>query len=176
MENINVILQDAVNEAIAEIKANSRSAGQVATGKTLKSLEGRVEVSQSGYTAMILGRKYFGALETGSGPARRKGTDAERRQFIDNLKEWCKVRGFTRSGLSDEQYERLAKWLAWRIKKYGTTLYQKGGRKDIFTPAVDKLTATLLNSLSSLFAQQIVNDFTQGFQGFGNSPLSVKIK
>lgn len=176
MQNINIILESAINEAIAEIKSASQAAGQVATGKTLRSLEGRVEVSQTGYTAMILGRKYFGALETGSGPARRKGTDAERREFIESLKEWCRVRGFTSGGLSDEQYERLAKWLAWRIKKYGTQLYQKGGRRDVFTPAVDKLTANLLETIPTLFAQQIVNDFTQGFQGFGNSPLSVEIK
>ena len=170
MQDIHNIIDSAISEAIEQIKQASTSAGQKVTGRTLASLEGRVTVEANGnFVAEILGRPFFGALETGSGPARSKGSESARKQFITDLTLWCKARGFTSSGLSDEQYERVAKWLAWYLKRYGSSLYRKGGRRDIFTPAVDVLTQRLLEDIPLLFSQQIVNEFTRGFQGFGNA-------
>lgn len=165
------IIGSAIDEAIDEIKSNSRAAGQVVTGRTLKSLSKEViNEGEGSFTARIYGRAFFGALETGSGPARKRGTDAEREEFQRNLEEWCKIRGFPASGLTPEQLTRVAKWLRWRLNKYGSRLYRKGGRKDIFTPAVEHLDENLRERLTSFYEVEIADLFTQGFQGFGNSP------
>lgn len=171
MKRPDTVIASALDEAINEIKSNSRAAGQVVTGRTLKSLSREVIAEADGtFTARIYGRAFFGALETGSGPAHRRGTDAEREEFQRNLEEWCRIRGFPASGLTPEQLTRVAKWLRWRLNKYGSRLYRKGGRKDIFTPAVENLDASLTERLTSFYEIEMENLFTQGFQGFGNSP------
>ena len=169
MQDLHNILDNAIAEAIDQIKQASTAAGQKVTGRTLASLEGRVTVQDNGnFVAEILGRPFFGALETGTSPARHKGSDAARKQFITDLALWCKARGFTSTGLSDEQYQRIATWLSWYLKKHGSKLHRDGGRRDIFTPAVDALTQRLLEDIPTLFSQQIVNNFTR-LQGYGTS-------
>jgi len=61
----------------------------------------------------------------------------------------------------------------WYINKYGTKLYQRGGRKDIFSPAVAAFTDALQEQLLFFFQKQLTDMFTDGFQGFGNSELSI---
>ena len=163
MQNIQDIIVSSLDELIDEIKTNSTRAGQVATGKTLKSLESVVP-SEGGltYAAQLLARPFFGTLETGSGPARRKGTDKEREAFRRSLEEWCRVRGFPKSGLSDEQLKRAAERLRWYLLRYGSRLYRRGGRKDIFTPAVESFEDRLSNGLLSLFETEVINSFTGG--------------
>lgn len=170
MKKADIIIASALDDAIEEIRSNSRAAGQVVTGKTLKSLYREVVPEADGYTARLYGRAYFGALETGSGPARKRGTDAELEEFQRNLEEWCRIRGFPSSGLTPEQLTRVAKWLRWRLNKYGSRLYRKGGRKDIFTPAVENFEERLTEQLTSFYSTEVENLFTEGFQGFGNSP------
>lgn len=165
MQSIHDIIADNLDVMIAEIKTNSTRAGQVATGRTLKSLE---KVIHSGgnldYSAQVLGRPFFGTLETGSGPARKRGSDKDREAFKSSLSEWCRIRGFPSSGLTDEQYRRAAERLRWYILRYGSKLYRKGGRRDIFTPAVKTFEDRLTNSLASLFETEIVNSFTSNFR------------
>ena len=76
--------------------------------------------------------------------------------------------------MSDEQLYLEANRLRWYINKYGTRLYQQNGRKDIFTPAVEGFIQTLQEQLIMFFKQQIEDKFIDGFQGFGNSALSVQ--
>lgn len=162
MKSIQEIIVSALDEMIAEIKDNSTRARQVATGKTLKSLE-RVVYSEGGltYSAQLLGRPFFGALETGSAPARRKGTDKEREEFRRSLEEWCRVKGFPKAGLTEDQLRRAAERLRWYLLRYGSSLYRRGGRKDIFTPAVESFEERLSNGLLSLFETEVINSFTE---------------
>lgn len=168
---IDALVEDALEKCISQIKANSKRAGQVATGKTLKSLEWRLERAGNDYVATILGRKYFGALETGRGVY--QGGKADIKAFNDALVEWMRARGI-HSEMNDEQLRLEANRLRWYINRYGTRLYQRGGRKDIFTPAVEGFIETLQKQLAVFFEKQISDMFTQGFQGFGNSELSVQ--
>lgn len=167
-EEITTLLTNAFGKCIAEIKSNSESAGQVATGKTLRSLEFTLQKEGTAYIARILGRPYFGTLETGRGVY--QGGKGDPRGFNQRLIEWMKARGF--QCRSEEEYERQANRLRWYINKFGTKLYQKGGRKDIFSPAVADLTQVIEEELIVFYTHQIEDMFTRGFQGFGNSPLS----
>ena len=71
----------------------------------------------------------------------------------------------------EAEYLRMANYLRWKINKFGTALYRKGGRKDVFTPAVNDLADFVEKELIVFFESQMENMFTRGFQGFGNSPM-----
>lgn len=138
MISIRERITDIVNDCISDIKRNSRAAGQVATGRTLKALQSEVTSFGDAYTARIIGMSYTGALETGRGAARTAGSPAQQREFIRNLAEWCRIRGI-HTEFNDEQMWNFARYLKWRINKYGTQLYRRGGRKDIISPAIERM-------------------------------------
>lgn len=164
-DNIDVIISGSMAKCIETIKTNSRAAGQVATGKTLRSLEYTLQRLGKSYLARILGRPYFGTLETGRGPY--NGGKGDPQGFNQRLIEWMKARNFQ---CKDEaEYLRMANYLRWKINKLGTVLYRKGGRKDIFTPAVDEMTEFLEQELIVFFQAQMEDMFTKGFQGFGRA-------
>lgn len=164
-DRLESIVRKALSQCIATIKDNSTRAGQVATGKTLRSLEYTLKDSGTAYIAQILGRPYFGTLETGRGPYRGGKGDPE--GFNQRLIEWMKARGF--NCRDEEEYRRMANYLRWKINKFGTALYRKGGRKDIFTPAVADLQEFLEKELLMFFQYTVEDMFTKGFQGFGRS-------
>lgn len=150
-DSIAGILDGLLGDMMAGIKHNSTMAGQVATGKTLRSLHYVVEPAMDGsVSGTLFGRAFFGTLETGRGPARRKGTASDRAAWQAQLKEWCRIRGFPAAGLSDAQYERAATFLRWYINKHGDRLYRRGGRKDIFTPEVATFKSRLKEALYTL--------------------------
>lgn len=163
MQGLQELLQDSLRKCVEEIKARHIAAGQMATGKTARALEWRLRIEGSRYIGEILGRPYTGALETGSRPARRRGTEAERQAFVQSLTEWCRVRGFPASGLTDDEYKRAANWLSWYIKKHGTSLYRKGGRRDIITPAIDALRATVEERLQLYYSELMAASFDNQF-------------
>lgn len=156
MQTLDAELKAILNDAVADIRRRSQQAGQVATGRTLRALEVRVRAEGGKVIGEIWGNKYTGALETGSRPARKRGTDEQRQQMIANLKEWCRVRGLS-TGMTDKQTENLARYLAWYIKKYGTRLYRNGGRRDIITPAIE-FTRNAVNERMSLYYEQLISD------------------
>lgn len=166
MTSIQEYLEEALNLTIADIKRRHVAAGQKVTGRTMNALEARVRAEGNRYIGEIWGRPFTGALETGSAPARKRGTEEERQRFIKQLAEWCRMRGFPEGGLTDEQYERAAKWLKWYIGKYGSRLYRSGGRQDIITPALQMLSNLMTERLSlyynELMSETIDNNFFKG--------------
>ena len=162
---LETIVRGALEKCISTIKENSTRAGQVATGKTLRSLEYPLQDKGTAYMARILGRPYFGSLETGRGPY--AGGKGDPSGFNERLIEWMKARNF--NCRDEDEYRRMANYLRWKINKFGTALYRKGGRKDIFTPAVADLTEFLEEELLIFFEHAVEDMFTKGFQGFGRS-------
>ena len=150
-------IRKALDDCVTDIRRRSTQAGQVATGKTLRSLEVRVRNEGKAIIGEIWGRPFFGALETGSRPARRKGTAASRASMVQSMKEWCRIRGLT-NGMSDKQAENFARWLSWYIKKYGSKLYRQGGRRDIITPALEATKEQLAQRLGAYYEQIIINN------------------
>lgn len=157
-------IEKALTDCVNDIRRRSTQAGQVATGRTLRALEVRVRNEGAAIVGEIWGRPFTGALETGSRPARRKGTAAERKAMVADMKEWCRIRGLT-DGMTDRQAENFARWLSWYIKRYGSALYRKGGRRDIITPAVEATKNELAERLGAYYEQQLTYDINNKFFG-----------
>ena len=157
-------IQNTLLNAVDDIKRRSTQAGQVATGKTLRALEVRMKAEGQVIIGQIWGRPFTGALETGSRPARREGTPASRRAMVEDMKEWCAIRGLT-AGMTDQQAENFARWLSWYIKRNGSALYRKGGRRDIITPAVEATKNELTERLGAYYEQLLTSDINVKFFG-----------
>jgi hypothetical protein len=157
-------IEKALTDCVNDIRRRSTQAGQVATGRTLRALEVRVRNEGAAIVGEIWGRPFTGALETGSRPARRKGTAAARKAMVADMKEWCRIRGLT-DGMTDKQAENFARWLSWYIKRYGSALYRKGGRRDIITPAVEATKNELAERLGAYYEQQLTYDINNKFFG-----------
>ena len=153
-------IRKALNDCVGDIKRRHIQAGQRATGRTMNALEVRIRREADAIVGEIWGMPYTGAWETGSRPARRKGTAASRESMVQNLKEWCKIRGLA---VNDEQAQRLAKYLAWYIKRYGSKLYRNGGRRDIITPAIEATKQTVEQQLGIYYEQLITETIDNNF-------------
>ena len=81
-------IEKALTDCVNDIKRRSTQAGQVATGRTLRALEVRVRREGVNVIGEIWGRPFTGVLETGSRPARRKGTATARQAMVADMKEW----------------------------------------------------------------------------------------
>jgi hypothetical protein len=157
-------IEKALTDCVNDIRRRSTQAAQVATGRTLRALEVRVRNEGAAIIGEIWGRPFTGALETGSRPARRKGTAAERKAMVADMKEWCRIRGLT-DGMTDRQAENFARWLSWYIKRYGSALFRKGGRRDIITPAVEATKNELAERLGAYYEQLLTYDINNKFFG-----------
>ena len=157
-------IEKALTDCVNDIRRRSTQAGQVATGRTLRALEVRVRNEGAAIVGEIWGRPFTGALETGSRPARRRGTAAERKAMVADMKEWCRIRGLT-DGMTDKQAENFARWLSWYIKRYGSALFRKGGRRDIITPAIEATKNELAERLGAYYEQQLTYDINNKFFG-----------
>lgn len=153
-------IRKALNDCVGDIKRRHIQAGQRATGRTMNALEVRMRREADAVVGEIWGMPYTGAWETGSRPARRKGTAASRESMVQNLKEWCKIRGLA---VDDKQAERLAKYLAWYIKRYGSKLYRNGGRRDIITPAIEATKQTVEQQLGIYYEQLVTETIDNNF-------------
>lgn len=145
----------------ADIRTNAVREHKVNTGKTIASLEQRYRSDPEGHIFEVWANKYFGALDTGSAPARRKGSDAERAAFLRELAAWCSAKGFPTVGLTPEQYERAAKWLKWYILKNGSYLHRHPAEQyRVIRPAVERFEERLVERLSIFYEAEITNTFT----------------
>ncbi len=161
MTNIGEEIKAALDDCIADIRQRHVAAGQRASGRGMASLEASVERVGEGYRARILGLPYVGAWETGRAPARRAGKAQEQAAFVASLAEWCRIRGFPESSLSDEEYIRTARWLRWYINRFGTKLYRSGGRRDILTPACEALVRRMEQITSGYYENELHENFRQ---------------
>lgn len=100
-------------------------------------LESRVRTEGGMLTGEILGWRYTGSYEEGSQPA-RQGNGSQKQQMLSQLREWARVRGMT-AGMSESEQQSLAYALRKKILREGTSLYRSGGRRDIITPALERL-------------------------------------
>ena len=150
------MLAEELGTTVADVRKAISASGQSATGRTAQSLEARVKSENGVISGQLLGRPYAWALETGSRPARKKGTEAERQAFIRQLYEWCRARGLPDGAASEEQRLRFAKFLKWHINKYGTRLYRRGGRKDVITPSLQRLEREVPPRVGSYYVSEIM--------------------
>ena len=159
MTSIQEDIKAALDDCITDIRQRHVAAGQRASGRGMASLEGSVECAGDGYVGRIEGLPYVGAWETGRGPARKAGAPQEQAAFVASLAEWCRIRGFPASSLSDEEYIRTARWLRWYINRFGSKLYRAGGRRDILTPATEALMQRLEQIASAWYEAEVREKF-----------------
>lgn len=166
MATIEEMMHKTLDDCVADIKRRSTQAGQVASGRTLASLEVRLRREGESIIGEIWGRPFTGALETGSRPASRASRNPKltRKVMAVDLAEWMRIRGLT-NGLTDEQRKHAAEHLAWYIRKYGSALYRKGGRRDIITPAVEATKNELTERLGAYYEQLLTSDINVKFFG-----------
>ncbi|MDR1197746.1 MAG: hypothetical protein LBK94_01865, partial [Prevotellaceae bacterium] len=124
-------------------------AGQVATGRTKAMLEHNV----SGMSGVLLGAPWTFTLERGRGPAHGGNSKGA---FLENLKQWIVAKGIPYKDNAD--LERLANFFRWHINKFGTRLWQSGGRQDIFTPAINEFSDNVANGVASIYVEEIISN------------------
>ena len=119
------ILHEAGNDYVRAIRDNLASTGTDATGETSKSVGYEVYQNGDKWTLNVYGgRPFFPTVETGSKPSKKKPSP----KMIDKIKTWAGVRGILASPWA----------VAKNILKYGSKLWQRGGRRDIYSNVAER--------------------------------------
>lgn len=165
MENTENSVREILSEELKSLRqriiANHEEAEQVASGKTRKSL--RVEVGDN--YGILFGRYPFGTLETGRKPGKVP------KNFADIIRQWIIDKGITVSPIpyvrkKSEKWEpkytpqergvmNFAGAIAHRIAKDGTKLHRDGGRKDIYTPEIEKTVKAITERIGLSMSMEI---------------------
>ena len=128
------------------IAQNIILAGANASGQTIASME----VKTTSTSGTLLGRNYFGTLETG----RRAGKIP--RNFGDIIYEWMQAKGIH---ANDGKDMNMAWAIAKTIARLGTTLHppRGQGRDTIYSQEILRTTANIHERISGLFSLMIGN-------------------
>ena len=133
---------DALNSMRQRISENIDSLGLRASGKTQASMH----VEQTDGGGILWGRQYFQGLEQGSAPAPRG------RWFRDVIKQWIVDKGIavdtSRYRNSESALNSAAYIISRAIIRNGTVTYQRGGRKDVYTPVLTQGVAELRKTIA----------------------------
>lgn len=152
-----IIIAQELEELKARIIQNHTAAGQVASGRTAKSLR-IVSEEDSG---RLYGRHHFGVLETG-----RKAGKVPRRFYLI-IRQWMRDKGIdapAKPYKTDRKHkytaeERGALSMAWaiaeKIRKKGTLLHRKGGRNDIYSREILRTKKVVMERLSMFIKSKI---------------------
>lgn len=143
-----LLLRDKVMELVAsELEAlkqriieNHRSAGQVASGRTIASL--KVEITGDG--GVLWGRSAFGTLETGRKPGKVPAG------FWKIIRQWMDDKG-----IQVEKPDSFAYLVARKIAREGTQLFRNGGRSDIYSPEVKDTVERVSDGIGILFGSEV---------------------
>lgn len=107
---------------VQAIRNNIQRAGQNASGDTSNSLQIDVKENEESASLTISGAPWFFTLETGRKPGKMPP--------VSKIQRW----------IDTKPIANATKGLAWAISKNiakkGTKLFQKGGRKDIFSNVI----------------------------------------
>lgn len=128
---------EALKQRIIE---NHRSAGQVASGRTIASL--KVEITEDG--GVLWGRSPFGTLETGRKPGKVPAG------FWKIIRQWMDDKG-----IQVEKPDSFAYLVARKIAKEGTQLFRNGGRSDIYSPEVKDTVERVSDGIGILFGSEV---------------------
>ena len=128
---------EALKQRIIE---NHRSAGQVASGRTIASL--KVEMTEDG--GVLWGRSAFGTLETG-----RKGGKVPA-GFWKIIRQWMDDKG-----IQVEKPDSFAYLVARKIAKEGTQLFREGGFYKIYSPEVKDTVERVSDGIGILFGSEV---------------------
>jgi hypothetical protein len=133
------IVEQKLQAAIVKIQDNLQNTGTNASRRTSQSL--RLESSDYGF--IIYGRKAFATVETG------RAAGGIPKGFNEIIKQWIIDKGLSvtqipykrkesenwrpKYSVSERSLNIAAGAISFTIKKSGSSLFRKGGRKDIFS-------------------------------------------
>lgn len=143
-----LLLRDKVMELVAsELEAlkqriieNHRSAGQVASGRTIASL--KVEITEDG--GVLWGRSAFGTLETGRKPGKVPAG------FWKIIRQWMDDKS-----IQVEKPDSFAYLVARKIANEGTQLFREGGFYKIYSPEVKDTVERVSDGIGILFGSEV---------------------
>jgi len=160
LSKLRFILQKFGQDSIKIIEKNSRSAGQPATGDTLRSLKSDAKETDQSTRLEVSGPMHVMVLETGRGPY-AGGPESNLQKKIEI---WMRAKPVQpRDGQTIQQ---AAKGITWYINKFGTELYRKGGRKDIITPALrQKRFDELETEIGNFFLNKTISNVQTAIDG-----------
>jgi hypothetical protein len=141
MKSISDIIKTELTECHKSITANQIAAGQIASGMTSRmwSVE---NCSIAG--GQLWGFGFYRVWETG----RKAGKWPPRAAILSWVQQ--------KLGKTGSEANSLAFLIARKIGTEGSSLYRKGGRKDIFTPPFEKLGDNLADKIGNLLIETIV--------------------
>lgn len=155
------IVREELTAFMERVRENHRRAGQVASGRTSRSMH--VEVDNSEGT--VFGRVAFGTLETG-----RKGGNVPR-NFREVIRQWMRDKGISADPIPyvrkpSEKWQpkytpqergdmSLAGAIAHKIQTSGTKLYRDGGRSDIYSNEIPRTTDAIMARVLRLFDVEV---------------------
>lgn len=155
------IVEAKLQAAISKIQDNLQSTGTNASGRTSQSL--RLESSDYGF--IIYGRKAFATVETG------RMAGGVPKGFNDIIKQWIIDKGISvtqipykrkesqnwrpKYSVSERSLIIAAGAISFTIKKSGTSLFRKGGRKDIFSTVFNEAIPDIKKDIQIEIIKQI---------------------
>jgi hypothetical protein len=138
MKSISEIIQSALDQTKQSIIANHINAGQLTTGKT-SGLFDIQNVSNTG--GQLWGWQFMGVWETG----RKPGKWPPRQP----IQQWVEAK----LGKTGSDAKSIAYLIQRKIGNEGSSLFRQGGRKDIFTPPIERL----FNELPGQIGNELIN-------------------
>lgn len=157
-EAARVIVREELEQLQQNIAANMTKAGEVASGRTIKSMHVETDVQQG----TLFGRAFFGVLETG------RSVGGIPRGFNQIIYQWMQDKNIHAAPMpyktdrphkySDPQVRgdmSMASAIAWTIKTQGSSLFRKGGRDDIYSNEIPLTIKRIEGRLVFLITQAI---------------------
>ena len=139
---INIVIEE-VEKLKQRIADNIVSTGQNASGSTIQSLT----IQSSDDSVTLFGRPYFGTLETGRKPGKMPP--------VSSILDWIKAKPIpVPTKMKDTSF---AYAIAKKIANEGTSLYQKGGRNDVYSNEIPNTINSISRKLLGLFTTEIEN-------------------
>lgn len=135
------ILENRGKEYVRRIQQNLSSTGTDASGETSRSVGYRVYSQGTNFVLEVFGgRPFFPTVETGSKPSKKNPSPA----MVESLKQWKAIRGLEASPWA----------IAKSILKNGSKLWQKGGRKDIYSNVREDASRELRQIFAEKYKQE----------------------
>lgn len=141
-------IQEALLSAVTELKdgltESLRSAGKVASGRTIDS----IEATATDTSAQLLGSKFIYALQDGRKPTRPNAPKGDPTLF-EQIKEWCAIKGID---------EKAAYPITKHIHKYGYAGTPGIIDEPLSQDNVDRALQDALGDIANLFTDAVLNE------------------
>lgn len=154
IDALGVKAQDIIREELTALRdriaANIVAVGAKASGRTIESLEVQVTPAEGGgWQGVLLGRPFFGALETGSSRWSKQYAKPPK-FFVEIIQQW----------IDDKGLDMSAFLVARKIMREGTALKREGGRDTVYSREIPVTLDAIAERLATYWATVAVQNIT----------------